>query len=740
MDEHVNWTVKQQKGTLKAIANPADTFVLKLLSTIRAIERNKAVRGTVDFLTHQFPGEIASAKTRWTGRGHEPLEPRDRAKGLIVVWKGGRRVGYDVDRYIADAVNQASIGHNRALMTALNLMTGAPIFRPLFTTFNPGFQAFNVVRDFRRFWRNTPGLTLRHALALYKKGFPVAAVRAYGSQGIRGALPRWLQPKKGPTTDQSLKDARQRLFALEDAKILNVTYNDMTIGYDAPADAYIERVFAQSGLREFEQAPRRHALLRPIMAVLDVIREAGDLIETLPKVAAADYFRGDLPVGALTPAQRQFIRTSAGSPDFLAGGTMTPATNKLFLYSNAIAQGIRSDYAIARHPGAGSMPPIPPMPPKGGGPSAAAGGADPWAHRASGFWWKTASTVLLPRLIMYAALLGAFGEVVRRILQRGASEYDRTNYLVVPLGEDGPNGVVLRVPDDETNRFLGGLFWKSLQAAHGDRDVWRTLQQVLSYTGGQLPSQAPVLEAAPKVGQFLAGQNPYDYFRGRHVLTDQEARAGGWPAAKKFIGYEFQELGGGIVWKFYAGEQPPRTETRLQRVLSLPVLSNVIGRWVKSTNYGAVEALRTAQADAARTESRQQLREREAINDALETYVALPATQQTPDHREQLALDVADQLYADDQAERARRLPMLRTKIRVGALRGTADPYVDAVLGASSNAQQVAILQEMATQMDATAFDAWLQFAVQEGVISKMVYGLVRDVAARPSAAGVTVR
>ena len=173
------------------------------------------------------------------------------------------------------------------------------------------------------------------------------------------------------------------------------------------------------------------------------------------------------------------------------------------------------------------------------------------------------------------------------------TEYDRTNYIPIPLGEDSDGNVVyFRLPQDDSGRVVGGVVWKLLRALRGDAEVADTLAQVLDYSAGQFPSIAPSVTAVQATGQMIAGQNPRDAFRSRNVLTDDEQKARGWPAWKRFLGWEFQQLGGGIVWKFYPGEARPRQLTRGQRILELPVLSNIVGRFIRITNYGETETLR----------------------------------------------------------------------------------------------------------------------------------------------------
>ena len=89
-----------------------------------------------------------------------------------------------------------------------------------------------------------------------------------------------------------------------------------------------------------------------------------------------------------------------------------------------------------------------------------------------------------------------------------------------------------------------------------------------------------------------------------------------------------------------------------------------------------------------------------------------------------MAEQLADELYGVDRgAHWARRLPILRKKFRVGLLRGEDDPLVSAVLSAGSTDQRVAMLRRAARQMGDRAFQAWLQTAITERVVSRDVLG-----------------
>ena len=675
LEDGVTSRVYRQIGTLKWIAHPADATVLKTLVTLRAIEHNRVKHTAIRFLHQHHPEDIENAKTVGSGRGRRPIESKDPDTHLVRYFKGGRLVGVYVDQYIADALENNSVGQNLMVIQLLQMVNGR-YFRPVFTTFNLGFQTFNLARDVGRFWKATPqlrGTGIGDTLLRYWQAVPMAKVRAFG-----------LSARPSAKELAAYRD----LIDSEKAGILSITYNDFILGRETE-DTQMEDVLARLGVTTFTPKPRR-MVFRPFIQMLDAIKEVGDFIETLPKGAGIYHFRGDGEIADISPQDRAFIRERMGSPDFLAGGTAKAAMNNLLLFSNAIFQGVRADLKTATEP-----------------------------RTRAGFWWKTATVNLLPKAVMFLALAGLLGPDLKRLFQK-VSEYDRTNYIPVPVGVDAHDNVIyIRIPQDDMGRLIGGLFWKALQVARDD-DVFSSLGQLADYSAGQFPSVAPVFEAGLSTVQFVSGRNPYDAFRGRYVFTEDEFKARDWRTVKKFIGWQFQQLGGGIVWKFYPGEQRPRERTPAQKVLELPVVSNVIGRFVRITNYGEIEAFRGAQRQAARGEAQRRLTENEGINDAIRAYLELPADRQTVDERNTLARQLTRALY-DSPRERADRENPIRTKLRIGILRGEADPLVDTLLSAGSNTEKVAILDAAQDTMAEDAFEAWLGMAVDQRIISRDV-------------------
>lgn len=692
MSTDVGWGVKSQVGTHLDAGNPADAYVLKMLSTIRAIERQKMTVTTLDFLKQHFPGDIVRAKTRWTGKTHEPLEPSDETQGLVRVYENGLVKGYYVDQYIAESIHNESIGRNKAVMAGLNLITGAPLFRPLFTTFNPAFQIWNFQRDFMRFWKNTPDMTVLQALRLYRKVFGASRFRA----GLNA---------KATQADMD------RVIDAEQAKMLSVTYNDLSHGREL-SDTEIEDIFARTGVSDHGKEKSYPPVVREVVKVLNFIKAIGDVVETLPKLAGIEHFSGGKGALTLTPLQRSFVRKMIGTPDLLAGGTWTPATNKLFLYSNAAAQGTRTDLQMMLKSGAKEMPKL-----------------SDGSRRASGVWWKTVSVNVLPKVLMYLALAGVFGEAVRRILQKGSTSYDRTNYIVLPLGEDDRgNGVVMRVPQDQFGQLISGLVWKTLQLAGGDKDVLSSLSEIFDYTGGQLPSVSPGIEGATNLGTYLSGRNIHESFRGMDVLTDQEqaARPYSWKPFKKYMGWQIQQLGASVFWKFYAGAEKPPTGS-LEWFVQLPIISPIVGRMVRVTSYGETEALRDEAKRVGGVEAALTLDARDAVRAAVSAVKGVPAEARAKAIAEQ-AKRIVEETYPDLQpAQKRDKFTDIQKRIRLGSVRAATDPVVEALFSAQTIDQKVAVLLKAAEGQPPQEFQFFLNQLVREGVLSAPARGRIQQ-------------
>lgn len=660
LQEWIPAGIKHQIGTLKEIANPADATTLKSVSIIRAIERNKVKKKVVDFMKTNFPDEIQEARYTFTGKARIPLEPKNKKLALFTTIEDGSYKGYYVDPYIAKTMEYTSIGQANAVVEVFKLFNSR-LFRPMFITFNVGFQTFNLFRDFFRFYKNVPTMTIPRALKAYAKALKPAAKRA------------WNIP------DETISE-------MEKNKMLSVTYNDVIRGA-TNEDARIDVILAKYGATELK-GKKKVALLKPITSILDVIEKTGNFVESIPKVAGYQELQGKMPTEKLG----HVIRTRVGSPDFLRKGASYRTYNEIFLFSNAIKEGIRTDLAVATEP-----------------------------ETRAGWWFKTAKINILPKMLMWAALAGLFGDKLKDMLE-GVSEYDKTNYTIIPLGLD-KNGktVYLRVPQDETGRLVGGIFWKIMRASNNNRPILQDLSDLLSFTGGQLPSISPLVTSVSATSQYLAGRNPYDFFRGRPVVPDYEWEAGGMYRLKPFVNWQLQTLGLGNVWRGYVSQQAPQTKTWTQKLIEAPVASNIVGRWLKVSDYGKTEKNKQIVQNEEQETAKRLLEERRKVEDAVREYESgNPSYSRRTSIERQLVKDVVGE--PPYKGTRKAKATNTAKKFRIAIIKGASDTNVTSLIYANTNVEKLALLREIKKDMSAPEFRKLKEMVIREGIVSKGVF------------------
>ena len=681
--------VYKSLGTLKDVTNPADATMLKIVTTIRAAERNKVTKTTIDFLKQNFASEITEANYARSAKGRFPMPSKLPNQELVTYLEQGVVKGYYVDPYIAETINNQSVGANAPIVPIIRFMNST-LFRPLFISFNLGFQSFNLMRDFVRFYKNTPSMTFLRAMQRYGQAGRIAKVRAFGL-----------------SKNASEKDieAYNLLNKLEEEKVLSVTFNDMIRG-ESNVDKQIEKILADTGVKDFQPKPTLEKLpkfVKPVVKALDktgilkvssemlgFIENLGNFIETLPKAAGVYELGGK--EGELTREQKSFIRRKIGSPDFLAGGTYKPITNEVFLFSNAIIQGIRSDIEVA---------------------------VDPTSR--AGWWWKTAKISLFPKMLMMAILYGALGDEYKELME-SASEYDRTNYTIIPLDRDSTGKpVYFRLPADETSRFLGGMLWKAMRINQNETTLGRDIMDVMSYTGGQIPSISPAIGSIASTAQFMSGKNPYDAFRGRQVLSDTTFKAGGAEANKAFLGWQFQQLGGGVFYKFYHEPSAQREEGKLEKFFNAPIIGNVLGRFIRVSDYGQLEQLKAIEKRVEKEAAQETIDERKLLNKYIDQAREKNVRFSTAPIENALVQEsLGGRAPATkDELEESKRLVK---KFRLSLRRGNADPKVTALIDAGTNDIKIELLKEIRKDMSESEFSNLRRDLITNKIVSGEVF------------------
>lgn len=668
LGEDVTASVEKQEGMLEPIQNPATATMMKMAVTLRKIELNNVKRNTMTFIQTYFPEDVGlptqdeiTAEDRY-----KPVQARAKLKAgkaqknrHLVTWRqDGRTEARYVEKYIAESLNQQPAQYNNLILRLLKNFNSR-LFRPMFTVMNPGFMAINLWRDFWRFYKamshgrrgilkqmglraDNPeykdrNVSLGKAIRLYfGAAHRLARTRAFGRKEYRGFKFFGKNIKLGRLSQRQRKQSEQAWKNLADAhKIMafGITYNDQMMGKDD--DHTLEQEYLQKFGIDLNEASgqRKFWSRKNFGAMRDFIKKTGDYIETLPKAAAlthlASFEGGD--ISRLTKKEAQFIRAQVGSPDFLSGGTMTAWSNELFLFSNAMIQGWRGDWHTATDP-----------------------------ETRGGYLTKMIGAQVLPKFLMMMAYSGILGgsdedddEEGLSTMMRQIPSYDLMNYFILPLwrGEQSGMPLYLRIPLSDTDRVLTGVMWTIFQNYMNKPDA-EFLGQIADYredvtgentltrlmdglaygasfafmfAGDNVPTITPTIKALGDTFDYISylgdkgRPGPYDAFRGQPVLSNSE-RSEGPDGLKKgsthrvFLEYMWNQLGGGIIHRFRRQQDLRHVDADMvERVTEMPVISNIVGRFIRRADYGTREQRQPTESAVERSDAGWNTDEKNAV-------------------------------------------------------------------------------------------------------------------------------
>lgn len=506
----------RQIGTFTETGDPFTATVLKDLLIMRSINKQIAAESVVKFFEKHYPKEIKPAEKDRQGHYMESGDPDFKLVGFL---KHGEFKGYYLPRYVAEAFRQNPI--ESMIISKILRNMGTP-FRAVFTQFNPGFWIVNLRRDYKAAAKQLPGLTMAKFLPYYLKAIPAAFRSTFG------------------TPDAIAKQA------LKDKTLISVA----SYHHDVPEDLEFERLLKRHSLTRLSW---RRKIVRPITFLLDTMSKMAQAMERLPKIAGGMYMKEKFP--RMSEERRaHIVRSRAGSPDFLRTGTGSPIYNNLFLFSNAMKEGLRSAYE------AGS-------------------------ENFSEYAWKTVKYNLLWKTFVYGATLGLAGFGMKKLFDN-ISDYDKANYNCIPVGvtETGKT-VYWRIPQDEQGRMIGALYHLALTKGRV-----KDFASIFDYMAGQVPSLNPGIEVAWAAVDYFSGQNPYDHFRGRNVINKDVFVAGGERSDKAFAKWVSNQFGGSIIHRF-KHDGIKEVQSELEGYLNLPIVNNMLGRFLKVSDYGLREKL-----------------------------------------------------------------------------------------------------------------------------------------------------
>lgn len=287
-----------------------------------------------------------------------------------------------------------------------------------------------------------------------------------------------------------------------------------------------------------------------------------------------------------------FARRFGGTPDPLAGGTEAASLSKIFLFGRAHFNGMRAQYELFKH--------------------------DPKGQSFQYVYRK-----MIPRLLVSSAIMGPligalFGEEEENLYRKFLDKiptFDKETKLIIPWGFRDGNGefkgfdakaeeigsdwksVYLRLPyAHEMINFeqISGIPIRALEeiAETGDYSLTKLGQSIKksmsTVFGG---SFAPGIMASTRMTQFLAGENPQDYFRRKGVISkDVQAAGDFFERTYEYMAWSLYNWNP-AVFAFQGNKVSSldASQSPMDDLAEIPAIGPTVKAFIGESNYGDFE-------------------------------------------------------------------------------------------------------------------------------------------------------
>lgn len=674
--QYVSGRIIQAKGTFKEVENPVVSTMLKTISIIKAINRQKAIREFENIWKRDFPNEIHASEGQRTKSG-DPNGFRDRENhGRIEYYKDGKWSGLDVDPAIAHIFEKYEPEHIGVVMKALSFANSK--FKPMVTTYNLGFAFYsNIMRDNPRAFKNIMTIMMSNPSS---RSF--ANALTYIPEYLAAYVKSFKHSKD--YAGGKLTDLTKEMLEQKSLSATSFYFND----YDPNANENINAVhrrynfmYKNLGLKDkpFDKFLDKHGPTRAFNKVLNGIQYAAAIMEYNTKITGYQILKKKL---GNAEAAGFYVRNYVGTPNFLEKGMVTRQMNDVFIFSNVILQGLRSDVQLATKP----------------------------ATRGA-YWLTHGISTLVPSMIMGAGMYGMFGDEIKK-MYANMPEYMKSNYYCVPLGMTGEGKTVYwTLPMDDVSRLIHSITIKGNEAVAGDL---KQPEQIVKLPLSMFPSEAPPIKVVSAWVDYLNGQNPKDDLYGRDIIGEKNFTAGGYYALNDMMKWSVNNTG--VHLPFY---NPTRETFNEYLVNNLPLFRRVI----RESNAGVKEKLDAAGKQVSKERARELIAQDDVIKQVLAKAKSANASADNLDDynemlREKYFGDV--DLEKDQEADQKRMEKLLRNYM----LTGSSSPFsqaTSAIINTTSDDQKIAKLQAYKNSVSQTEFQELINYLSEEKLIGKNV-------------------
>jgi hypothetical protein len=434
---------------------------------------------------------------------------------------------------------------------------GTNVFRRLFVQLNPAFQVRNMKRDINATVFNLPGAKNRTFLPIWW-------------ESINDLWDAEFKGKQVPDLDKMLEQRSLVSFdQINDISREEQAYEKVLMSWNADANLWERQV--DGPLRSFFY--KLNVPYRLVQWYTRTAERTGRITERSTKLAAQRYLERKFP--DMHPREiAHIVRNFAGTPNITKKGQQAWLWNNMVLYSNVWKENWNRDIQVARR-------------------IAQEEGKMAYAQR-----------ILYRRLpaslFTMAVLAGLFGRAMREEMEK-IPKYDRANHWVFPLWTRADGRVVyLRMPIDESTRFLHNIVLKLYDSKNTDLS-----QNLSGYLAGDLPNLNPMLGMLWDLRDYVAGRNPYDEFRDRRVIDKHIFNRADFQTDAAFAGHLSNSMGLGILHRF----QPDKNASDRKNTevfFGIPILEPFFNSFIKVSDVGlAQEAMHPLARELEKYKSRE---------------------------------------------------------------------------------------------------------------------------------------
>jgi hypothetical protein len=576
------------KGTLNPIANPLGWTYEHDIMLMRGIRENMARRATVEFMKRYFPELIERVNkfSSWN-KSNPPV-----GWSNLVVLENGKPVTYRIVKNWVSGFEPNMLINGPVGRVIYHPVIQFPLklFRRSWTTFAATFMMGNPVRDYGSSVLKLGGIAPNVGIWEFTKQWAKGMKESFGFEFMDDfkTAKKIMESAFGIRFRDNIDD----FPLMEEALRRNILQPER--GYDRVNELggevgdKSEELFRRYGVIEsrnpkwdkWEKIDRLGLVYKYANFIEKITTsfERGAKLGGLLALKNAGMSEGEVNYN---------VSKNIGSPDFQDRGILTPIVNIVFIFSNASIQGMSSTWNSLK--------------------------ANPKAF-AVRFMTTVGTAVtiqwLLESGVLRNALLSMYGgdkdKAEENILYRmldwmqkmygKITHYNRYHFLCMPIPfteqEDG-SVFMLRIPYAENAKLPAMIMHAALDAAHTDIEKDKNLMnETVDALLGQGLNLNPVIKGGMDVGTMLAGNNPYDYYRGRQAVKYSEWEAGGLRRFKGATSYLYNQ---------YSPVSQLKYDTRDPYLaFNLFAQTSGIGAFIKPQKYGETEQSRAVTAKKRR--------------------------------------------------------------------------------------------------------------------------------------------